>query len=212
MGIATAAMSGMSGTPCGFELRQLARHFAVLRHHVNHADQRDDRGVDRAEKEQAEDDADDDAHDLADGRDRRPSSRRPPPGSAACLLCARLIPAARFLGNESIAQPRSAVPTTTSIATGTIAFVAVRVTFGRSGVESGIGLHHAGDVRDRFDAAQRQDYADERDPGVPEILVRRFQIERVEMRRAQENDQPPRSRRPESASQMETLPLCFGPK
>ena len=43
----------------------------------------------------------------------------------------------RFLGNESIAQPRSAVPTTTSSATGTMAFVAVRVTFGRSGVEPG---------------------------------------------------------------------------
>ena len=43
----------------------------------------------------------------------------------------------RFRGNESIAQPSNAVPTTTSMATGTIAFVAVRVTFGRSGVEPG---------------------------------------------------------------------------
>ena len=36
----------------------------------------------------------------------------------------------RMLGNESIAQPRSAVPPTTSIATGRIAFSDVRDTFG----------------------------------------------------------------------------------
>src|SRR5439155_1064626 len=44
---------------------------------------------------------------------------------------------AKNFGSESIAQPSRAVPNTTSIATGTIAFVAVRVTFGRSGDESG---------------------------------------------------------------------------
>ena len=35
-----------------------------------------------------------------------------------------------YFGTESIAQPSKAVPTTTSIATGTIAFVAVFLTFG----------------------------------------------------------------------------------
>src|SRR5207253_9142787 len=44
---------------------------------------------------------------------------------------------AQDFGSDNIAQPSSAVPATTSIATGTIAFVAVRVTFGAFGVASG---------------------------------------------------------------------------
>ncbi len=95
---------------------------------------------------------------------------------------------ARLLGSESIAQPRSAVPKTTSTATGRIAFVAVRVTFGCSGVESGSSLHHARDVRDGFDAAKRQNDADEGYPGVPKIRVRRSNLQRTEMGCAQEDD------------------------
>ena len=51
-----------------------------------------------------------------------------------------------------------------------------------------VGLHHAGDVRDGFDTAQRQNYADEGYPGVPKILVGRSNLHRAEMGCAQEHD------------------------
>ena len=40
------------------QTRQLSRHLAVLRHHEDHADQRDDRGVHRAEKQKTENNSD----------------------------------------------------------------------------------------------------------------------------------------------------------
>ena len=79
---------------------------------------------------------------------------------------------AKLCGRESIAQPSRAVPATTSMATGMIALAAVRVTFGCSGVEPGSELHHTGNVRDCFHAAERQDHADELPPGDAEIFVR----------------------------------------
>ena len=48
-------MSGMLRHAVAIQSRQLPRHLAVLRHHVDHADQRHDRGVDGTEKQQAED-------------------------------------------------------------------------------------------------------------------------------------------------------------
>ena len=49
----------------GIQPGELARHLAVLRHHVGHTDQRHDRRVHRAEQEQSEHDPDNDAERLA---------------------------------------------------------------------------------------------------------------------------------------------------
>ena len=117
---------------------QLSRHLAVLRHHVDDADQGDDRGIDRAEKEKSEDDADDDAQDLADARSERPSSRSTSARKRnMSSLCAANSGSETSWAMRASPSRGARCPMTTSIATGTIAFVAVRVTFGCSGVESG---------------------------------------------------------------------------
>ena len=124
----------------------------------------------------------------------------------------RSVAGMRFLGNESMAQPSSAVPRTTSMATGTIAFVAVRVTFGWSGVESGsafitpVMLAMASTPLSARMTPTKETHVS------PQIVVLRTRdgADRDEVRS--------RARSVATmstagiASQMETLPLCFGPK
>ena len=133
----TAISNGIQRHAVAIQPLELRRHFAVLRHHVEQADHGDDRGVGRAEEEQQKNDADDPAERLAEPRSKRGGSELL--GDEAQHVFCRFVSAAtislrlvrpsvlfRTAGNESMAQPSSAVPNTTSIATGTIAFVAVR--------------------------------------------------------------------------------------
>jgi hypothetical protein len=50
------------------------------------------------------------------------------------------------------------------------------VTFGRSGEESGSSFITASDVRDRFNATERENDTNELDPGDRETRMRRFQF------------------------------------
>ena len=56
------------------------------------------------------------------------------------------------------------------------------------GCRVGIELHHAGDIGDRFHAAERQNHADELDPRDREIFVRRLEIRDFQMRTAECDD------------------------
>ena len=87
-----------------------------------------------------------------------------------------------MLGSESIAQPRSAVPPTTSIATGKIAFSDVRDTFRMIHRRPGVQFHHSRQVRDRFRAREREDDPDKLHPKRPKMLVRRLKKRGRQMR------------------------------
>ena len=56
------------GNAVAVQARELPRHFPILRHHVNDADERDDRGVDGAEEEQTKDHANHETEDLPGSR------------------------------------------------------------------------------------------------------------------------------------------------
>ena len=88
----------------------------------------------------------------------------------------------RMLGNESIAQPRSAVPPTTSIATGRIAFSDVARHLWMIHRRPGVQFHHSRQVRDRFRAREREDDPDKLDPERPKLLVRRLEKRGRQMR------------------------------
>ena len=110
-----------------------------------------------------------------------------------------------------MAQPSSAVPTTTSIATGTIAFVAVRVTFGFSGVESESGFITPvmlATASTPLSARITPTNATQKCPrsscrGSRCAVVRCGALKPIMMNT---------TRTAGMASQSETLPLCFGPK
>ena len=110
-----------------------------------------------------------------------------------------------------MAQPRSAVPTTTSTATGRIAFVAVRVTFGCSGVESGSVF-----ITPVMFAMASTPLRARITPTKATQVFPRFSWRGSRYRRlrwgALNTTITPTMSTAGAASQMETLPLCFGPK
>ena len=117
--------------------RQLRRHFAVLRHHVHDTDQCDDGGIHRADEQKSEHNADENRETVSEPRaaDQARHNVRPRKRSMSSLW--RASSGANDLGATASRSASKAVPSTTSTATGRIAFVAVRVTFGCSAVESG---------------------------------------------------------------------------
>ncbi len=192
------------------ELGQRARHFAVLRHHVNDADHRDDGGVHGAEQQEAEDNANDDAQDVADSE---PARHRP----VNFREKAQHIFFVRSKLRKEISGQREHRPAEKSGADdhfngdGHNRFCRRARDFwprrGRARVE----FHHAGDIRDGFHTAQRQDYAREGNPHVAQALLGRFQVERVQVGCAEDddehNDYHGRDRQPDRET-----PAMFRPK
>ena len=131
------------------EAFELPRHFAVARHHVKQTDHRYDGSVGRAQEQQAENNSDDPAENLPDPGRKRGGGKLFADEAQhvfAALPRTRDDISSRFVrcnvfpsteGSESIAQPRSAVPMTTSIATGVIALSDSRATLGCSIVDPG---------------------------------------------------------------------------
>ena len=108
---------------------ELSRHFLVPRHHVDQTDHGDDGGVSRTEQEKEKNDADNPAKHFAKSRPETDGAKYSPMKRNMSSLCAYREPRIELL-IESMAQPSSAVATTTSIATGQIALDASRPTRG----------------------------------------------------------------------------------
>ena len=71
------------------QTRELPWHLTVLRHHEDHADERNDRGVDGAEKQKAENNSNHDTEGGAKPMERLRPRHNVRQGSAACPLCDR---------------------------------------------------------------------------------------------------------------------------
>ena len=171
---------------------ELTRHFPVARHHIKQTDQSDDGGVGRAQEQKKEHDADDPAKSLTGHQTKafRAKVFRDEAKSVFITKSKRFTNRVRAVGelNGIVRIHRQHGPAEQRRAQdhfnrngpdGSGCFAAdARFGNGCALVE----LHHAGEIRDRFHAAERENYADELHPKMFVTCVRCFEIRRRQMR------------------------------